>query len=439
VKKLLLLLFIVYSTITAYGQTPSTPNGNFEQWISGSCDNPQNYSNTSNSSNFFRSHIPFNVTKTTDAYHGTYAAQLTTNTAVGADTSFGYFVNANPDGDPSTWKGGMAYNQKPTGIRGYYKYNVATADSATIVVAFSKAGSNIGSYIFSIGGIHTAYTLFNFPLSPALTVTPDSVVLAFLSCKLGNGQPHGPAGSTLIIDSVSFTGVSSQPALMNGDFELWQSQTYNTPSDWFLQSGMGEGVNRTTDAKAGSYAVELTTYTGDNNGTPIARAGWASTGYYPNNCIGGCNEQGGFPFSNQVDTLTFWYKYTPSGSDSATINLNFKKNGSTFYSTAMNLHSSVNYQYKEIPFSIPGQVPDSVIIDIMSSSWNDTLLSFVGSDLKIDEMHFKSQPLTTGILEYSNENTVTIFPNPASDKLQVQSLGYSIQSLEIYNAIGEKV
>ena len=435
-KKHLLLLSLVYIAITTYGQN-SIPNGNFETWNSSTFDNPQNYPNSSNIQNFFQYHLPFNVTQTTDAYHGAYAVQLTTN-ASATDTSFAYFINANPENDPSTWTGGMAFNQKPTGIRGYYKYNVATADSGTIIVAFSKAGVNLGTYIFQIGGVHNTYTLFNYIFNPALTVTPDSVIFGAISCKLVNGQPHGPAGSTMFLDSVSYTGVSSQPALMNGDFELWQSQTFNSPADWFVQGDQGTGMFRTTDKVAGSYALELITYLGQQNNHPVARSGQISTGYYPNNCNGNCNEQGGYPFSNQVDTLAFWYKYIPSGNDSASINLTFKKNGSNIGGSGMNLHAAETYQYKEIPFNI-WEAPDSVIIQIQSSSWNDTLPSFVGSNLKIDELYFKSQLPNTGIFNYGNNKSISIFPNPSNGKFQIQGLGINVQRLEIYNVFAEKV
>lgn len=439
-KKQLLLLCLINISIIAFGQTPSIPNGNFEQWTSSSCENPQYYPNNSNGQNFFRYGLPFNVIKTLDAYQGTYAAQLTTY-ATATDTAFAYFVNANPNGPPSSWTGGMAYNQKPAGIRGYFKYNVATADSATIIVAFSKAGVNIGTYIFLIGGIHSTYTLFDHVFTPALTLTPDSVVFAALSCKLSNGsqKPTGPPGSSLFIDSVSFTGVTSQPAQMNGDFELWQPQLFNMPDNWFVQTDMGEGFNKTPDAKAGNYALELiTTASSDQFGNPRARSGQISTGYYPNNCSGSCNELGGYPFANQIDTLTFWYKYTPSGNDSANVNLGFKKNGLMIGWQGANLHAAATYQYKEIPF-ILGQVPDSVMVGVQSSNWNDTLISFVGSNLKIDEMHFKSQPLTTGIFNFNNENTLRVFPNPFSGNVHIQAKGLTMESIEVYNILGEKV
>ena len=420
----------------------SVPNGNFESWTSTTFDNPQYYPNTSNSNSIFYFQTPANCVKTTDAYHGSFAVELTTYIH-GTDTSAGYFVNTNPNGAPNTWHGGISYNQKPTGIRGYYKYNVATADSGTIIIAFSKAGSNIGTYMYQIGGVHNTYNLFNFTLTPALSVTPDSVTFAAISCKLGNGNngPTGPAGSTLKLDSVSFRGVTSQPAQFNGDFELWQSQTFNSPNNWYHSQGGGgsdTSVIRTTDKYAGNYAVEMTTFLGDNNGTPIARSAMISTGYYPQNC-NQCNELGGYAFTNQTDTLAFWYKYVPKGNDSAQVFLNFKKNGSMIWGSGMYLGASAIYKYAELPFNVTGQTPDTVIVNFQSSKWQDSALSYVGSVLKVDEVHFKSQPLNTAVPFLSFDNSISIYPNPSTGEFTIQSSLFNVQNVEVYNTIGEKV
>ena len=442
-KKHLFILFLATIAITAFGQI-SIPNGNFETWNSVTYDYPQNYPYTSNTQSFFQYQLPFNITKTTDSYHGQYAVQLVTN-ASATDTNFAYFVNTNANGGPSSWTGGIPYNQMPTGIRGWYKYNVATADSATIIVMFRNSGNNIGTYYFNIGGIQKTYTLFNFTFNPPLTMAPDSIIFAAAAIKINasnaNQQAHGLPGDTLKLDSISFTGVNSQPDMLNGDFESWQSQTLNTPANWYSQSyGNGDFINKTTDFYKGKNAIELITYLGNQHNLPAAQPSEISTGYYSNNCNNNCIEKGGFPFSNQTDTLIFYYKYAPSGNDSAQINLNFKLNGSQFENRNIFIHASATYDSIVFPFSL-SQAPDSVMIDIQSSAWQDTLLSFVGSDLKIDEMHFKSQPLTTGIFKYENNNAISIFPNPTSDKLFIETnnLKTSIYNLEILNTTGQVV
>ncbi len=333
---------MAYLAIAAYAQN-SIPNGNFENWTSYSYDYPQNYTYSSITDYSLFSNP--NVVKTTDAYHGNYAVQISNTTDVSKDTFNGYIVNFNPSnsGGPLTWHGGISYSQKPTGITGWYKYNVDKTDSGSIIVVFSKAGANIGTYMFQIGGIYSNYTQFNFTFNPALTQTPDSVILAFASCKLVNWQPHGSPGSVLKLDDISFTGVSSQPDSLNGDFESWQTQNFNTLDNWYYNGdpeAMIMGVMRTTDAYIGNYAVELKTILRGNQVEP----GEISTGYYPNNCNNNCHQLGGYAYSNIKDTLVFYYKYAPSGKDSGWIYLNFIKNGDNFWGTGTYLLASDKYQ-----------------------------------------------------------------------------------------------
>ena len=431
-KKQLLILCLALFALTSFSQS-SIPNGNFENWVSTNIENPQYYPVNSNYDVFFYYQLPFNLTKSTDSYHGSYAVQLTT-VANSTDTAAAYIVNGNPDGDPSNWTGGMAITEKPNGIRGYYKYNVDLTDSATIILAFSKNGVNIGTYMFTFGGIHTSYNLFEFTLNPALPITPDSVIFAALSCKLTNSQqgPTGPVGSTLLLDSVSFTGITTQPAQMNGDFELWETQTIEAPSIWNVESYRGEGVAKTTDAAAGQYAVELTTFVENYDGSPKARGARVSTGYYPYDCNGNCIQQGGYPFTNLVDTLAFYYKYIPSSTDTASFRLNFKSNSVSFWNSDFYLLASSVYQYREFPIDLI-QTPDSVIFDVQSSIWGDTLLSFVGSRLIIDEIHFKSQPLGTNILaNFMKNNSVAFYPNPFKINATIDiNSGIDIQGTEL--------
>lgn len=168
--------------------------------------------------------------------------------------------------------------------------------------------------------------------------------------------------------------------------------------------------------------MELKTFAGDNKGTSyVARGGNVSTGLYKNNCSGPNCLIGGNPFNHQVDTLCFYYKYTPSGNDTAQISLNFKKNGNAVNGTGLSILASAFYQYVEFPFNAGAPI-DTVIVSIQSSSWRDTALTYIGSDLKIDEIHFKSQPLNTGIESYNASQGVQIFPNPSTGSFIVRNI-----------------
>src|SRR5690242_6829311 len=132
-KKHLLLLFLVSVVLTAAGQT--VPNSSFENWSTISYETPHSYPYTSNPEVLGQSTATPNVVKVSnsgDVYSGSYAVKISST----SDGRMGYILNSDPaDGpDPSKWVGGIAYNQIPTGIQGYYKYHSGGTgtDKATI-------------------------------------------------------------------------------------------------------------------------------------------------------------------------------------------------------------------------------------------------------------------------------------------------------------------
>lgn len=437
-KKLIYLILLVFCKFNLPA-TDIIPNGNFENWSFSTYSSPENYPYSSNLQAHYNE-TPFNLTKTTDAYHGQSAVKLS-SISTDYGPSMCYFVNSDPgEGDMSTWKNGFEYNQKPTGIRGYYKYNVASADSGLIMIVFRKSGSSIGNYIFKIGGVKTNYTLFNFALNPTLTQTPDSVIFGAVSSDFTKND-GGAAGSILYLDSVSFTGVASQPALMNGDFENWTN--YNTPvtlDDWNPMRNNREGIAKTTVAKDGNYALELTSYLGqekDENENVFTRnrPGYLTNGYWSNSC--NCNK-GGIPFTNMIDTLSFWYKYSPSSTDHAEVSIEFRKNGSSFEWQMVSLYNTASYRYAELPFNV-GQSPDSIIINVISSSWDNIDLAFVGSKLTIDKMMFKSEIMYSGLNETTDNNLLDIYPSASNGVFSVKNPENLRLNIEIYNAAGVRV
>ncbi len=419
-KTALCSLFFLCAIIFPVNAQTFVPNGGFENWTTNSYLLPKNYVSSSNIRSMENSNV-FNVTQTTSAYHGTYAIQLTTVAPVAPaiDTTGGYFTNATSTdtGDPTTWPGGIPYNQMPTGIRGYYTYNVDHADSALIGVVFKKNGVSFAHYFYAVGGIHSNYTPFAFTFTPALTQAPDSIIFIATSSNLliFSGLP----GSTAKFDSISFTGTASQPTMMNGDFESWTS--YNTPpspNDW-NDGGNYIAVTQTTDAYSGSYAVELRTLAGTQNksGGGSFQLNIANLQDGQGNNVTGAFT-GGFPYNLQSGKLTFYYKYAPANpTDSASININLKHLGLNVGGNGMSLPAASNYTYVEMPFS-GNQVPDSAMINIASSkwlgqTWADTAKSYVGAVLKIDGLAIKTS--STGITENNADANITFYPNPMKE------------------------
>lgn len=414
------------------------PNGSFENWITGNYELPVNYPFSSNPGTFLRCNAPFNVEKVADPYHGSFAMRLTTRGS-GEEACFGYIINSTTGDNPLNFQGGFPYNQRPTGIRGYYKSSIPVGDSAYLLLIFKQAGNLIGFYETRFFGTKTNYTLFDYSFPTPLPLNPDSVIIGITSSDVFNGTAIN--GSMIQLDSISFTGVASQPALMNGSFETWQNSTiYKPEGPWYFNEigEFGEGMLRSTDAFAGSYALQLKTLpqsdplTGDPGSSP------SQLGLGTIDCSGpSCIALGGIPFSKTKDTFTFRYKYLPSiGTDKAQVNLHFKKFGNIIGQAGVQLNAAASYTYLEIPFLL-GQTPDSVIIQFASGDWSNTAPGFAGASLKIDSMVFKSD-INTSVSDYVYQKFVKIYPNP-SHGLFILQADVKVSWIEVMNTSGQRV
>lgn len=450
-KKTLLLTTILLASLSLWAQV-SIPNGGFEKWSITKWSDPTFYMG-SNSQNISKGD-PINVMQTDSAYHGKYAVQLSTVLS-GTDTVAAYFIDGNPGNTNIT--GGIPYSQKATGIRFYYKYRRINAkDSGLVLAIFKKAGTTIGGAEIKLDtakNYKLNYTAISLPFAP------DSIVFgAVSSCNvINNGQ--GYPGSVLIIDSVTFTGVSSQPAELNGDFESWQNDSLEQPQLWSINNLLQNSAPlQTTDAYTGTYALQLSTSLGGNADSAFPEQ--AATGFFQQH--GGI--AGGYPFANQQDTLEFYYKYLPAASDdSATVNITFKKNGVPLtYQAGKWLPKATSYTKVHIPFNI-GSIPDSVIVTFQSSKRWPGAPKYAGAILKIDNVRFFSQsvPLVAGFnqtgLVVCSGNSVTFTDttqnapaswnwtfaggSPSTSSLQNQSVTYStpgtyIAKLVVTNSAG---
>jgi len=407
-KKLLLAVAALFAAGSIFAQSNSIPNPGFENWTIYNYQDPTGYQSSNDGNNGNNNSLPvINVTRTTNAYHGNYAVQLKT-TKVGVDTVASYAAIGNPGGGSGGNTGGAAMSGMPTGIRLYYTYTKKAADSALVFVVFKKAGATIGQYEYLIYDTTSSYQLFSQLFSPALTAAPDTVIFAFASSvrvtnQHNNNSSGWAPGSVFQIDSVTFTGVATQPTNFNGDFENWKSDSDVVIQGWNVYEGSDSGnASRTTDAFAGKYAVQLTTGPCSGCGGTLAAPQGITSGINSNNN----GPHGGLPYTMTKDTLEFYYKYSPSAAypgDTAIVFLNVhNNNGSNQEQFNIYLNGTGgSYVKEDFPFQVSSFTPDSVLINIQSSysnkggSGNGLTTASLGSTLKVDNMRFLSQiPIT---------------------------------------------
>jgi hypothetical protein len=408
-KKSLLIISFFLLQVAAQGQ--SIPNANFENWTNFNYDEPfQWYSSNSETVPAFS--IP---TVAPVAGVSNLAARIETY-IIGLDTLKG--VISNSIMDVVAGEGGVPYTDMPTAIEGFYRYELPVDDTALILVIFKNAGTILSTDLIKIKGTGSEPTFvpFSFPLT--LAATPDSVVIACTASNLMTNQGI-ESGSWIEYDELSFTGPSVTQPIPNGSMDNWTNQSVDFPLSWLV---FGSGVTQSTDAYSGSFALGLeTTGTGSN-----AEISGATNGQD----FG----QGGYPYTNMIDSLVGFYKYLTSGNDTAGAYISVTSGGVSVGGGLFSFLPAATYT----PFSIPlnaGATPDTMRIEFFSSIADSSL---DGSILLIDQLDLQS--IITGINSNldKNSNLFSAYPNPFSDRIKISYNGDSRDmKLYLYNTIGE--
>jgi len=405
--KLLLPLIIAFGMcINAFSQII---NGNFENWNTISWET-LDFANTL-TEDLIANGSPSNTIKTSDSQNGNFALRLESVLVDDVEPVFGFalFGQFGDDGAET----GYPFSQNPSTIQGYYKCNLAPGDTAILLVSFWSNDETISLDLFKFAGEINAYTNFSFPLNIPFGANIDSVTVGMASANAVAEDFSVTPGSWIQFDNFSFGGFGITENLPNADFENWTTVSVDEPANWFtfnaqLQAFLGNSyVERHVPGYAGNSAVKITTISFSDG----------QIGFISNGSQGLQGEfGGGVPFTNLVDTLCGYYIYQPAAgsNDSAIVNLVFSAAGDEFAYAPRLFESAAQYTYFEIPFFL-FQAPEQVRIDISSSKFEQNL-AYNGSTLIIDELQFKSAPLSTNIKKpFHNPFSVMIFPNPAKD------------------------
>lgn len=444
---------------------PPVPNGSFEQWKTTYYETPANYPYTTDKQmQPWLGLDPF-VWKTTDAYQGQHALKLVSRT-FSNEAIPGFIANFDVESneDLFTWHGGIPVSEKPTGLKGYYKYNMGVEDSAMIIAIFSKAGVNLGSYFFTLEGPTMAYTYFERTFDPPLTETPDSMILAIASSYVAYEHAYG--GSELYLDNLELTGVTQQPPLMNGDFEDWLSDSSESPLNWASMGAVGTVV-KSDVAVHGQHALAV-------------RSLWSETDsmLIPGMVISSdisvlyAFSEGGFPITNLKDTLAFYYRYTPTQQDDqgflavymATTSMDYWTNQPVFapyklgtprtlqkapsrmnqyvWNQQLMLAPCSTYQYMEIPFDLTQEpvIPDRLIIMASSSSYEGNNPAYAGSELLLDNIHFRSSTWPyVGLPTFVAPVELSLYPNPSMGITRLVDPQGLYERIEIFNLMGQRI
>ncbi|MFH2095291.1 MAG: T9SS type A sorting domain-containing protein [Bacteroidota bacterium] len=405
-RKLFAFTAAIILAIQTMGQV--VPNAGFENWtIQNLYNEPVPYM-TTNSQVYIMTGNG-NVNRTTDCFHGTYAANLET-VSIFTDTAFGAMFIGTPGG--SGIEGGVPFAGMPDSMYFHAKFDIMPGDTGVVYIILKSMGMPFYMDGFTLTGSQPAYTRFAKSLN--VTLMPDSMIVIISSSNL-NGPKY--PGSWLTIDSIGFVG-AGVPPFPNGDFENWDEISVEEPDDWTTTNfanthDANYSSVKSTDSYAGTYALKL-----ENTLTM-----WGDTmGYITNGYLGANGPRGGMHVDANPEFISGYYKYTPVGPDSALVMAMVTRwdsgNDSTILldSAMTTLEAQANYTYFEIPVYY-NQLPlaDTLNISFAAGNLQDSSsYTGLGSILYVDEVEVSYY--TTIIPGIADQDVhFKVYPNPASD------------------------
>ena len=176
----------------------------------------------------------------------------------------------------------------------------------------------------------------------------------------------------------------------NRGFESWKTyQLYEEPESWLTSNVMlmmvtdtALLVTKTEDAASGNYAMYMANYANEEDTLDaFTFCEGRVDGDYPN-----LRYLGGFPYSEQPDSLIGYFKYDIQPGDTARLLVIFKKNGTVLAENWFLLYGT-QPDYQRIAFGLQelSEVPDTAFVGISSGTpWAPK----AGSYLYVDNLSF---------------------------------------------------
>ena len=249
----------------------------------------------------------------------------------------------------------------------------------------------------------------------------------------------------LLLGFLSIGFFSKAQYISNGSFETWGTYDpigWKSPDSILASLGFVNGTvsQSTTDFYSGLSSAKLETKTFIIYAVP----GILTNGNIVVNTAATppASVVGGKPFTQRPESFTGYYKYTPASGDACVLAaFLLKRNGSVVdtigYAQFTNTSAVSSWTQFSATFTYASlDYPDTIQISLFSS--NPTA-AITGSILMVDNLNLEGG--TLGINKYGLLSSINVFPNPASDLLNIhfnQEIKNST-SVCIYSVVGKKM
>ena len=218
---------------------------------------------------------------------------------------------------------------------------------------------------------------------------------------------------------VSGFAILRAQTISNPGFEDWSTTGFQDPVGWVSTNSFCAlnqvpfNVTKSTDAHSGTAAVKCETIS--CNG--INLHGLVS--YHTTTTV-------------TPDSISAWVKYTPAGNDLFRMTAEAFHDGE-YIGIGVYTGGATNGEYIQIAVRIDyfsAEDADSIIISFISSE----AAPQAGSVLLADDVSGVPPPVTVGLNELDQEAPFSLYPNPASESLNIEVAKDA--TIEIYNALG---
>ncbi len=263
---------------------------------------------------------------------------------------------------------------------------------------------------------------------------------------------------SIIAAGTSFCAFAQNPTM---DFESWTTMNNGTisvpeePTNWvtgnqlvsFVSPGNSTSVFKVTgtEAHGGTYAMKIVTVdvvndpSGGQLPDPTGVAFVGKVQLSPLKLISG------FPYTARPTTCTFWHKYTPMASDSASCGVVLTKwngakrdtiaIGGIVIKTAASAYTLSTFTLTYDP-TFSTVIPDSMILGFSASCLATNTCGVAGSTLWVDDLSFSGY---NNVNEHSSSSGVIVYPNPATDHISITSDALESVSVIVFDVMGREV
>lgn len=383
-----ILFATVFLAFNSFGQFGSISNGGFENWYQETLFGNPEFWQSSNNIAFYGTPT---VVESNDAQDGLTSAEIR-SVPIGQDTLGGYIFH----GDAVTGAG-IPYSSNFEAVSFQYKSNLALGDTLYMILIRYNSGTMVGYQV-----VPAAYGIANVWTPNLLYV--GNVLMDELFIGFTMNSPYGGTtapGSWARIDNVQMlAGGAPVTNVPNPSFENWQYTTVEEAQDWYsLNYFLGayglENATKTTDAYAGSYAMQMNTI--DTGTDTIA----SILSLAPINLFDGTPFNNA-PYNGTPTLFSGAYKYIGQNGDQCGISITFFENGIPIGIHTELFSTQANYTPFASALSIAG-TPDSIQFVVYSGD-------NPGSVLKLDELQFSGGGV--GVFD-EHLPEFALFPNPA--------------------------